>query len=57
MKLPKLRKRIAEVAEAIRRAEERKDDKMVDALFSYLVALKRQEMSFRMPQPHSYSPR
>jgi len=38
MKLPKLRKRIAEVAEAIRRAEERKDDKMVDALFSYLLA-------------------
>jgi len=57
MKLPKLRKRIAEVAEAIRRAEERKDDKMVDALFSYLVALKRQEMRLRHAKANSYSPR
>ena len=57
MKLPKLRKRIAEVAEAIRRAEKEGDDERVDALYSYLLALKRQEMRLRHAKAHSYSPR
>jgi len=38
MKLPKLRQRIAETVDALKRAEEQGNDRIVDTLFSYLLA-------------------